>query len=265
MLNLSRNLTQIALVWMPAIQYYTGQVLDTAALCKKTHEIGALFGLDMAHGIGNITIKLDEWGVDFAVWCTYKYLNSGPGGIGGFFIREGLDDNNRRLAGWWGNNAVTRFDMKPEFDPTPGAQGYMHSNTPVLSSIPLLATLELIDKVGFENMREKADRLTGTLEKLLRASKYYIADPAADEKKVGFHIITPAAPWRGTQLSLFIHPAQKGVMPRVFERMVDQGLVGDERFPYVIRLSPVVLYNTFTDVGRAVDILDSALAAEEQQ
>lgn len=257
------------MVWLPMVQYYSGQVLDIPPLVKKTHEIGALFGLDMAHGIGNMPMKLDEWGVDLAVWCTYKYLNAGPGATGGFFIREGLEDHGRRLAGWWGVKNETRFEMKEEFEPTPGAQGYMHSNTGVLGSIPLLATLELIDKIGFENIRAKAIRLTGALDALLKTSKYYIpvdkVPTGEEDNKVGFHIITPEMPFRGTQLSLFIHPAKKGVMPRVFEKMVDQGLVGDERFPYVIRLSPVALYNTFTEVGRAVEIVNEALAAVEAE
>jgi kynureninase len=145
----------------------------------------------------------------------------------------------------------------------------MHSNTGVLGSIPLLATLELIDKVGFDNLRDKADRLTGALDALLRQSKYYIpADKlpkGEDDNKLGFHIITPELPFRGTQLSLFIHPAKKGIMPRVFEKMLDRGLVGDERFPYVIRLSPIALYNTFQDVGRAAEIVEEALAEVEQE
>ncbi|BEI91963.1 uncharacterized protein CcaverHIS019_0407830 [Cutaneotrichosporon cavernicola] len=263
------NKDEIALVWLPMVQYYTGQVLDIAPMVKKTHEAGALFGLDMAHGIGNIKMHLDDWGVDFAVWCTYKYLNSGPGGTGGFFIREGLSDNGRRLAGWWGVNPKTRFDMTEEFDPTPGAQGYMQSNTGVLGSIPLLATLELIDKVNFDNLRAKGDRLTGALDALLKQSKYYIpADKLPkeeDDTKIGFHIITPELPNRGSQLSLFIHPAKKGIMPRVFEKMVDRGLVGDERFPYVIRLAPMALYNTFQDVGRAAEIVEEALAEVEAE
>lgn len=151
--------------------------------------------------------------------------------------------------------------MAPTFRPTPGAKSFQHSCTPVFSSIPLLATLELIDKVGFPNMVAKGRRLTDTLESLLRASRYH----ARDEGQVGFRIITPAAPWRGSQLSLFITPSGQGAMPRVFSRMLKRGLVGDERQPNVIRLTPAVLYNTFAEVGRAVEILEAALEEEEKQ
>lgn len=171
----------------------------------------------------------------------------------------------RRLAGWWGNDAATRFKMEPEFRPTPGAKGYQHSCTPVLSSIPLLATLELIGKVGFSAMREKAIRLTSTLETLLRSSEYYVplSESSRTTKDVGFTILTPEQPWRGTQLSVFITGGEE-VMPRVFGRCLKKGLVGDERRPNVIRLSPVVLYNTFEDVGRAVEIFEQAIKAERE-
>jgi kynureninase len=148
--------------------------------------------------------------------------------------------------------------MEPTFRPTPGAKGYQHSCTPVFSSIPLLATLQLIDKAGFDAMREKGIRLTNTLESLLQSSRFYIPPGTATSPTVGFKILTPPAPWRGTQLSLFI-VGSEGVMPRVFSRCIAQGLVGDERHPSVIRLSPVVLYNTFEEVGRAVGILEKAL------
>ena len=165
--------------------------------------------------------------------------------------------------------------MSPTFRPTPGAKGYQHSCTPVLSSIALLATLELIDKVGFGNMVQKGRRLTDEMERLLKASRFYIppstsftnssspssAEIGASDRKVGFYLLTPPAPWRGSQLSLFIYG--DGAMPRVFGRMVKAGLVGDEREPSVIRLSPVVLYNTFSEVGRAVEILEEALVAEQ--
>lgn len=168
------------------------------------------------------------------------------------------------LAGWWGNDASTRFHMSTNFQPTPGAKGYQHSCTPVLSSIPLLATLQLIDAAGFSNMVEKGRRLTASLEALLKASRYYV-HPADPKGKIGFKIITPAAPHRGTQLSLVIMPEEEHVMPKVFDRMLRMGLVGDERRPSVIRLSPVVLYNTFEEVGRAVEIIEEALREEEEE
>lgn len=158
--------------------------------------------------------------------------------------------------------------MSPQFRPTPGAKGYQHSCTPVLSSIPLLATLELIDRVSFSAMLEKQKLLTGALESLLKASRFYTPNGTTSSTQVGFKIITPEYPWRGTQLSLFIFPhreddgAGKGSMPRVFNRMLKRGLVGDEREPSVLRLSPVVLYNKFEEVGRAVQIFEEALEAE---
>lgn len=200
-----------------------------------------------------------------------RYLNAGPAAIGGYYIRSGLDDAGRRLAGWWGNDAATRFQMSPQFRPTPGAKGYQHSCTPVFSSIPLLATLELIDKASFPAMLEKQRVLTGAMESLLRASKFHRPDLSTEadtSEEVGFTILTPEYPWRGTQLSLFILPhrdddgAGKGAMPRVFERMLKRGLVGDEREPSVLRLSPVVLYNRFEEVGQAVKILEEALEEE---
>lgn len=162
--------------------------------------------------------------------------------------------------------------MAPTFRPTPGAKGYQHSCTPVLSSIPLLATLDLIDKADFGVMRAKGIKLTDTLESLLKSSRFYRSSsppssssnsPAAHRGEVGFTILTPSAPWRGTQLSIFIL-GPEGTMPRVFERCLKMGLVGDERNPNVIRLSPVVLYNTFREVGEAVEILDKALQAETE-
>jgi kynureninase len=209
-------------------------------------------------------MQLHDWGVDFAVWCTYKYLNAGPGAVGGFYIRDGLDDGGRRLAGWWGNDAKTRFEMKAEFEPTVGARGYQHSNTNILGSIPLLGTLQIIDKAGFKAMRAKGERLTEAFDALLRASPYFLSEAPKDPKKVGFRIITPDAPWRGSQLSLHIHGTD-GIMPRVFAHMLRAGVVGDERMPSAIRLTPVVLYNTFTEVGQVVEILDAALAAEEKE
>jgi kynureninase len=176
--------------------------------------------------------------------------------------------SNVRLAGWWGNDAATRFQMSPQFRPTPGAKGYQHSCTPVLSSIPLLATLEIIDKVSFSAMLAKQSVLTGSLEALLRASRFHRSGDSTPEDGVGFRILTPEAPWRGTQLSIMILPqheedgAGKGAMPRVFTGMLKRGLVGDEREPSVIRLSPVVLYNTYVEVGKAVQILEEALEDE---
>ena len=168
-------------------------------------------------------------------------------------VRLGFAD--RRLAGWWGNDAASRFEMSPTFRPTPGAKGYEHSCTPVLSSIPLLATLEIINRATPAAMIAKSHRLTGALEALLRASKFHKATSGPS-----FRIITPEAPYRGAQLSLLLSPDD--LMPRIFTRLIRAGVVGDERQPSVIRLSPVSLYNTFEEVGRVAEVLEAALESE---
>ncbi|KAJ9108770.1 hypothetical protein QFC21_000090 [Naganishia friedmannii] len=260
---------------------------------------GAYFGLDLAHAVGNVPLELSKWGVDFAAWCTYKYvlcakatdgvggsvwkltdvvvawcryLNSGPGAVAGYYIKDGLDDGGRRLAGWWGQNRSTRFLMSPEFDPIPGAQGYQHSNPPVFSSIPLIAHLELLERAGgMRELRKKSEMLTRYLWDLLEGSSFFVSSAEGSGKgtttttasqRIGFRILTPSTPSaRGCQLSLMILPQGSHTMERVFNHMVKRGVVGDERRPDVIRLSPVPLYNRFVDVQVAVRVLEESLQA----
>lgn len=240
---------EIALLLLPGVQYYNGQVLPMADLCALARKAGCRIGLDLAHAIGNVELRLHEWGPDFAVWCTYKYLNSGPGAIGGAFVHDRhLDgDGSAQLLGWWGNEESTRFRMAPDFEPASGADLWQLSNPPILSLAPVLASLEIFRLAGPARLREKSRRLTGYLQDLLH-----------HELAGRVHTITPEDA-RGSQLSLIVadHAAPKAV----FERLGAQNVVADWREPNVIRAAPVPLYNRYTDVHRFVERLKTALEA----
>lgn len=226
-------------------------------------------------------MSLHDWGVDFAVWCSYKYLNSGPGTLGGLFIHEKWDHeqpklvvneneilltipnkhgNNpvNRFAGWWGHDPDTRFEMPPIFSPIPGAKGFAQSNPSVLATVCLLASLELFREAGGINkLREKSIRLTGYLEKLFRRSKYFVDGPIGTQTKPCFTIVTPSHPEeRGAQLSLLFAPS--GVMQKIDNELKLRGVIGDERRPDVIRLTPAPLYNTFQDCQKAAIALEES-------
>jgi kynureninase len=240
----------LALVLLPSVQYLTGQSLDLPPVIDAARRSGAVVGLDLAHGIGNTLLNLHEWNVDFAVWCSYKYLNAGPGAIGGCFVHErhARRVDLPRFAGWWGHDAARRFEMAPEFSPIPGAQGWQVSNPPVFSAAPLLASLEIFQRAGMRRLREKSIALTAYLQRLVEARLPGLVD-----------IITPrAASERGCQLSLRIarSPAEA---KRCHELLTAAGLVGDWREPDVLRLAPIPLYNSYSDVFAAVDILSQAL------
>ncbi|KAI8078732.1 pyridoxal phosphate-dependent transferase [Halteromyces radiatus] len=236
----------IALVMLSGVQYYTGQFFDIPKITKFGQEKGCIVGWDLAHAVGNVPLKLHEWQVDFACWCSYKYLNSGAGGIAGLFIHEkyAKDTSRPRLAGWWGNEKENRFDMSPEFRPSEGASGYQQSNPNVLATIALLSSLQIYEQAGgIEALRIKSLKLTGYLEKLL----HLVLD--AHFKADHIRILTPADPeQRGCQLSLEF-PER---MMDVFDGLHAYGVICDERKPTVIRLAPVPLYNSFADVYRAV-------------
>ncbi|KAI9006677.1 kynureninase [Phycomyces nitens] len=243
----------IALVLLSGVQYYSGQLFEIEKITKAGHKQGCLVGWDLAHAIGNVPLQLHDWQVDFACWCSYKYLNSGPGGIGGLFIHEKYanDTTRPRLAGWWGNEKKNRFEMKPEFSPSQGASGYQLSNPSVLATSALVGSLEIFDEAGFKNLREKSVRLTLYLETLLKTAleRHY--------QNKRFRILTPANPdERGCQISLDF-PER---MIEIFEELQKRGVICDERKPTVIRIAPVPLFNSFEDVWRAVsslgDILD---------
>jgi kynureninase len=240
----------LALVLLPGVQYLTGQALELAPMIAAARRAGAAVGLDLAHAIGNTELKLHEWDADFAVWCSYKYLNAGPGAVGGCFVHERYAHAPKlpRFAGWWGHDAATRFKMGPDFNPIPGAQGWQISNPSVLSMAPLLASLDLFQRAGLSRLREKSLALTAYLQRL-------IEERLPDE----VDIITPRAPEaRGCQVSLRIarsHAAAK----RCHDLLTTAGVVGDWREPDVLRLAPAPLYNSFSDVFAAVDALSQAL------
>jgi kynureninase len=240
----------LALVLLPSVQYLTGQALDLPALAAAARRAGAKVGLDLAHGIGNIPLHLHDWDVDFAVWCSYKYLNAGPGAIGGCFVHErhAKRTDLPRLAGWWGQEPDSRFKMGPEFHPSEGAQGWQVSNPPVLATAPLLASLEIFDRAGISRLREKSILLTGYLQTLIESRLAGMID-----------IITPNA-GRGCQLSLRI-ARPPAAAKACFERLTAAGVIGDWREPDVLRLAPMPLYNSYGDVHAAVDALAHALAS----
>jgi kynureninase len=240
----------LALVLLPGVQYLTGQVLEMAAITAAGRRAGAAVGWDLAHAIGNVPLRLHDWGADFAVWCSYKYLCGGPGAIAGAFVHErhARDATLPRFAGWWGHDKDTRFAMGPDFLPIPGAEGWQLSNGPILSMAPLVAALELFDAAGIDRLRRKSLSLTAYARRLLEA-----------RCRGRVRIVTPADDARGCQLSLQL-TAGAAAARRTFERLEAAGVIGDWREPDVIRLAPAPLYNTHHEVERCVDLLDRALA-----
>ncbi|TDL27356.1 kynureninase, partial [Rickenella mellea] len=261
---------EIALVIFSGVQYYTGQVFPMEDITKAAHAQGCVCAWDLAHAIGNVPLALHDWGVDFAVYCTYKYLNSGPGGIGGLFIHEKWADSEKpKQAGWWGQDPETRFLMPPTFTPIRGAQGFQQSNPSVLALAALLGSLQVFKQAGMiPALRKRALGLTSKLANLLIKSRWYV--PAGEVNKLypesssgdtkqtskpAFTIITPLDPEeRGTQLSLLFLPTD--LMPIIFKGLMARGVVGDMREPGLIRLSPIALYNTDKDVETAARSLD---------
>jgi kynureninase len=235
---LERHGDEIALVLWPGVQFRTGQAFDLARIVRAAHRAGCIAGLDLAHSIGNMPLALHEHDADFAVWCSYKYLNAGPGAIGGCFIhqRNISAAPASRLHGWWGHEAATRFRMEPGFAAGAGAAAWQISNPPILSAAPLLASLELFQQAGIERLREKSSALTSFLELLLRP-----LEPSVE-------LITPRAPAsRGCQLSIRILGARSRGKS-VLDRLSELGVICDWREPDVIRVAPVPLYNRFEDV-----------------
>jgi kynureninase len=232
---------ELALVMIGGVNYYSGQLFDMQKITEAAHAVGAIAGFDLAHAAGNIHLKLHDWGVDFAAWCSYKYLNSSPGGVSGMFVHQRHANRPElpRFAGWWGHDKSVRFLMEPGFQPMPGAEGWQLSNAPVLGMAAHLASLDIFDEVGMEKLCEKRDQLTAYLE--------FIIDAISEKhKKVcTFEIITPRdKSQRGAQLSMLVHGKGKAI----FDKLSDAGVVADWREPNVIRLAPVPLYNSFEDV-----------------
>ncbi len=232
---------ELALVMIGGVNYYSGQLFDMKKITEAAHAVGAIAGFDLAHAAGNIHLKLHEWGVDFAAWCSYKYLNSSPGGVSGMFVHQRHANRPElpRFAGWWGHDKSVRFLMEPGFQAMPGAEGWQLSNAPVLGMAAHLASLDIFDEVGMEKLCEKRDQLTAYLE--------FIIDSISEKHKdlCTFEIITPRnKSQRGAQLSMLVHGKGKAI----FDKLSDAGVVADWREPNVIRLAPVPLYNSFEDV-----------------
>jgi kynureninase len=232
-----------ALVLLNGVNFFTGQWLGMERLTRVAHEHGCVVGFDLAHAAGNVPLRLHDWGVDFAVWCSYKYLNSGPGAVAGCFVHErhGRNLDLPRLAGWWGNDPATRFQMPGQFVPRAGADGWQVSNPPILAMAPLRASLALFDEAGMPALRAKSERLTGYLEYLL------------DRLPAGaFEVITPRDPQqRGCALSILVRDRPREML----DELQRQGVVCDFRAPNVIRVAPVPLYNTFHEVWQFAHVL----------
>ena len=239
---------EIALILFGNPNYYTGQFLDMKQITEWGHAKGCLVGFDCAHGAGNRYLDLHESGVDFAVWCTYKYLNAGPGSLAGCFVHErhAHDKHLPRFEGWWGHNKATRFGMRDGFDPIPGVEAWQLSNPPILSMVAVKASLDIFAQAGMDRLREKSLLLTGYMEFLL--------DQMNQER---ISIITPRDPeQRGCQLSIQVKDADKSL----FEAVMNAGIIADWREPDVIRVAPVPLYNSFEDVYHFVQILTKILS-----
>ncbi|MFT5997561.1 MAG: kynureninase [Neolewinella sp.] len=239
---------EVALILLGNTNYYTGQFFDMKTISAHGHSKGCMVGFDCAHGAGNVPLNLHDSGCDFAVWCNYKYLNSGPGGMGGAFVHERHGDRQDmpRFEGWWGHNKETRFKMRDAFDPTPGTDAWQLSNPPILAMVSVWSALKIADEIGMEKLRKKALSLTGYLE--------YLVNTLGDDV---INIVTPADPaQRGSQLSIQVKSADK----KLFDKITEDGVIADWREPDVIRVAPVPTYNSYEDVYNFYTILKSAVA-----
>ncbi|PLN86324.1 kynureninase [Aspergillus taichungensis] len=257
---IDKHAADAALILLPGIQYYTGQFFDMPRITEYAHSRGLVVGWDLAHAYGNVILKLHDWDVDFAAWCTYKYGNAGPGAIGGLFVHEkhgrvdyseGEDSPKfrHRLTGWYGGDRSVRFKMDNKFKPIPGAGGFQLSNPSAIDLSALCASLSVFDETSMTELRKKSVLLTAYLEYLL------LKDTTDDTRP--FRIITPADPEaRGAQLCLLLKP---GLLQGVASKLQDAGVICDKREPGVVRVAPTPLYNTFTEVWTFVKIFREAL------
>ena len=239
--------SEIALLLLGGVNYYSGQLFELGALAAAAKRAGIMVGYDLAHAVGNAPLSLHDWDVDFAVWCSYKYLNGGPGAPGGCFVhkRHGDDTSIQRFAGWWGNDPNTRFQMRSDFTPRTSADGWQLSNPPILSMAPLRASMDLFEQAGFARLRAKSEALTGYLEALLSAI------PSSPVR-----VLTPSNPAeRGCQLSLYI--AGKG--RAVHDALRAKGILTDYREPDVVRMAPTPMYNSYGDVWQTANAMREVL------
>ncbi len=242
----------LALVFFGGVNYFTGQLFDMPRLTAAAHEVGAVAGFDLAHAAGNVPLSLHDWNVDFAAWCSYKYLNSSPGNVGAIFVHErhGRRFDLPRFGGWWGHDKATRFQMKSGFSPMEGAEGWQLSNAPILGMAAMKASLDVFAEAGMPALRAKSERLTGYLE-------YTIDRLAAEFPDADISMITPRDPQRrGCQLSMDVAGRER----RLFDDMVAAGVIADFREPCIIRMAPVPLYNAFEDVFAFGNIMRRLLA-----
>lgn len=243
----------LACVMIGGVNYFTGQVFDMKAITAAAHKVGANCGFDLAHGAGNIELKLHEWDVDFACWCSYKYLNSGPGGVSGIYVNEKHCNNTElpRLAGWWGHEKETRFLMEPGFKPIKSAEAWQMSNAPILTMAAHKAAIDIFDEVGMEKLLKKQKVISGYLEFIVDDVNASITDV---EKSL--EIITPRN-WeeRGCQVSVIAH----GYGKDLFDTLTEEGVISDWREPNAIRMAPIPLYNSYEDIYRFGEILKKAL------
>jgi len=237
---IDREGESIALILLGGVNYSTGQVFDIESITKAGHKKGCRVGFDLAHAVGNIPLHLHDWGPDFAVWCSYKYLNGGPGCVAGCFVHErhSRASDLPRFGGWWGQMEAERFLMGPDFHPIPGAEGWQLSNPPILALAPLRASMEIFAQAGMNHLRHKSMSLTGYLEFLLK-----------QHSSPEFAIVTPVDPGqRGAQLSIQMRRHDRGIC----DRLVENGVIGDWREPNILRVAPVPLYNSYRDVHQFV-------------
>ena len=250
------NADQLAMVFLGGVNYFTGQLFNMLNLTKAAHAVGAIAGFDLAHAAGNVPLDLHDWGVDFAAWCSYKYLNAGPGNVGAIFVHErhGTDFELPRFGGWWGHDKATRFQMKNGFQPMPGAEGWQLSNVPILGMSAMKASIDIFDEVGMKALREKSEKLTGYLE-------YTVDSLASEFPDAQISIITPREPeQRGSQISIDIAGRERSL----FDDMIAEGVIADFREPCVIRVAPMPLYNSFEDVFTFGKVMRKLLGQGEQ-
>jgi kynureninase len=243
---------ELALVMIGGVNYYNGQLFDMETITKAGHKVGAVVGFDLAHAAGNVNLKLHDWGVDFAVWCGYKYLNSSPGGVSGMFVHERHSHNPElpRFAGWWGYDKETRFLMQPGFNPMKGAEGWQLSNAPILGMAAHLASLDIFEEAGMDRIGAKRDLMTAFME--------FVIDDISEKNKdrCTFELITPRDKTkRGAQLSIMA----KGQGKALFDALSDLGVVADWREPNVIRIAPAPLYNSYEDCYWFGQLLEKAI------
>jgi len=247
-LLIDREGNSVALILLGGVNYVTGQVFDMAGITRAGHRKGCMVGFDLAHAAGNIPLHLHDWGPDFAAWCSYKYLNGGPGCVAGCFVHERHSQawDIPRFAGWWGHNEKTRFQMGPQFQPMAGAEGWQLSNPPIMALAPLRASMEIFSEAGMERLRSKSVSLTGYMEFLLRQR--------ASSK---FSVITPHEPRRrGAQLSIRLQHHGRDLC----DRLTAEGVIGDWREPDTFRVAAVPLYNSYQDVYRFVERFEVVLS-----